>query len=284
MKVSFSKPGGPESLATAPTPATPVEAQVVPPLPANPTNIPPTGTAAIPPVTQAVAVPPQSAPPSSSNAFGGDDDDDMVPGDLVLPRLNIVQKVGEMSNIFRPGDIVLDAALVIADAGKEMQPSASIRVMVLGLQKTYFAEKLEGGQRGRTFQTEADVVAAGGTLDWNESQRLNKSLYQRVCTGLFLIEKPANVTDEKFPYVIAGKNYALALYTMKGVGYTNAARHIKTAKKIGHLRGVGYRGGFWTLCSKLEKYGQNFAFKPVLKQADATTEAFRNEVQALLGF
>lgn len=273
-------------MATAPQPQPPAaatatveaNATIVPPLPANPTNIPPTGTAAAP------APAPAANLPARPNAFGGDDDeDDMTPGDLVLPRLNIVQKVGEMSNIFRPGDIVLDASLVLVDAGKELTPSAPIRIVVLGLQKTYFAEKLEGGARGKTYQSEAEVVADGGTLDWNEAKR-GKQLYQRVCTGMVLVEKPEALKAEKFPHVIGGKHYALALYTMKGVGYTNAARHFKTEKKMGQSRAAGYPGLFWLMSSKLEKYGQNFAYRPVLKQAEHTTEAFRAEMQSVLGF
>lgn len=280
-KISFSKPGAPASMvaghshphATATATAT---ATAHPQAPGNVIDVPTTPTA--------VAVVSHNPPPAPAPAPFSDDDDSFNPGDLVLPRLNIVQKVGDMSNLFTPGSLVMDGSLVIADAPKEMAIGPAIRFVVLGLQPTYFSEKIEGGGRGDTYKTEAEVVAAGGTLDWNEFKRSGKPLYQRVSTGLLLVEQPAGVDAGMFPHQIEGKNYALVLYTMKGVAYTNAARHFKSAKKIGHLREHGYRGAFWTFSAKLEKYGSNYAYRPVVKPAEATTETLRNTVLSTLGF
>ena len=99
-----------------------------------------------------------------------------------------------------------------------------------------------------------------------------------------LVEQPEGVDATSFPHAIEGKNYALALYTMKGVAYTNAARHFKSAKKIGHLRETGYRGSFWQFSAKLEKYGSNYAYRPALKPAEVTTQVLRDTVKSLLGF
>jgi hypothetical protein len=217
-------------------------------------------------------------------AFYDGDEGAFDPGDLVLPRLNIVQKVGDLSNVFPPGTIVLGAQLVLTEAPVQLAVSKPIRIVLLGLQPTTFSEKLEGGARGNYFRTEKEVVDAGGTLDWNEAQVTEKQLYQRVCLGLVAVEQPAGIDGSMFPHTFDGKNYALALYTMKGTAYTNAARHFKSARKIGHLRTTGYRYGSWSFASQLKKYGSNFSYIPVLKPADATTEAFRDQLKALLGF
>jgi hypothetical protein len=80
---------------------------------------------------------------------------------------------------------------------------------------------------------------------------------------------------------------------MKGVAYTNAARHFKSARKMGHLRdevinGVeikrSYRHGVWTLQSQLRKYGSNYAYAPVVLASGPTLEAFRTQVLELLKF
>jgi len=198
--------------------------------------------------------------------------------------LNIVQKVGDLSNVYPPGSIVLGAQLVLSPAPVNMAISSPIRIVVIGLQPTTFAEKLEGGARGNYFRTEKEVVDNGGTLDWNESQATDKQLYQRVSIGLVAVEKPDGIDAAMFPHTFGGKQYSLALYTMKGTAYTNAARHIKSARKIGHLRETGLRHGTWLFASQLKKFGSNFAYIPVLKPAENTSEAFRKELTDLLGF
>ena len=276
-KVAFGqKPGGPETLVpVADLPAGLRTASVE-----NPE-----GAAVTPGTAPALAVAPVApVQPPAKSSFNNDDEEPFETSDMVIPRFSVVQKVGELSNIFPGGSLVLNSTLVLADAGKEFKPSEPIRIVVLGIQPTTFSEKLEGGVRGKYFKSEAEVAADGGTLDWNEHKATKKSLYQRVSTALLLIEKPEKCPIEEFPVTVEGKQYALALYTMKGTSYTNAARHFKTAKKMGHLKQHGYRGGYWTFQSLLKKFDSNFAFIPVVKSAGPTTEAFREEVKALLGF
>lgn len=228
-------------------------------------------------------VAPYQAPPSPA-FYDGDEAEGFDPGDLVLPHLNIVQKVGDLSNIFLPGTVLLGGQLVLTEAPKEMAVGKTCRIIVLGLQPTTFSEKIEGGGRGNYFRTEQEVVKAGGTLDWNESKATNKPLYQRVSIALIAVEKPEGLDDASFPHEVDGKRYALAMYTMKGTAYTNAARHFKSARKIGHLRKDGYRSAYWTFAAQLKKFGNNYAYIPVPRAAEATTEAFRTELKTFLGF
>lgn len=204
--------------------------------------------------------------------------------DLVLPRLVIVQKVGELSTVFPPGSILLGGNLTLIPAPTDMNPGGALRLCFVGLQPSTFAEKVAGGVGGRYCRTKEEVVALGGTTDWNESQATKKPLFQSVCVGLVFIEQPAGIDSAQFPYAFEGKNYQLALYTMKGVAYTNAARHIKSAIKIGWLREAGVTSaGFWTLQAQLKKYGTNYAYTPVLKPAEKTTEEFRVSLRELTG-
>src|SRR5208282_3966077 len=251
-KVSlFSKPGttnlapasAPMPVKSAnPAPATvPAPAPVVVPAPVTPPATapapvqapPPPEVPAVPAVEPTPSVPPASegtteyAAPPPPAFYDGDDGGAFDPGDLVLPRLNIVQKVGDLSNVYPPGSIVLGAQLVLSPAPVNMAISSPIRIVVIGLQPTTYAEKLEGGALGNYFRTEKEVVDNGGTLDWNESQATDKQLYQRVSIGLVAVEKPDGIDAAMFPHTFGGKQYSLALYTMKGTAYTNAARHIK---------------------------------------------------------
>lgn len=261
--------------ATAPTeaPAIEVAATVTSTGPAPA----PTNGALVPHVAQPVAKP----------TFY--DDDNVNAEDIVVPRFNIVQKVGDLSTQYPGGTLLYDTKLVLAVGGNAQELSAPIRVLVLGFQPTKFVEKLEGGAKGNTFNTEAEVAAAGGTLDYSEAEATDKQLYLRLATAMLLIEQPVGpngtpLEASNFPLEFNGKNYGLALYSMKGTSYTNAAKHFKSARKIGVLRNTGYRGCWWTLQSQLKKFGSNYAYIPVVKPADTTSPEFRAWTKEVLGF
>ncbi len=322
-KVSFSNPGT-QSLAAVPTaPVTPTQAPVIDVVatvqPVTPTEVVPVvptqAVAAVAPVTAtastpeasagptgttgspgpavitvtptgsntAVAVVPPVAPPATSGGFH-DDDSVIDAGDLVLPHLNIVQKVGDLSNLFTPGTILLNSNLVLVDAPKPNADSAPVRILVVGWKEKLFIEKLPFGTKGgRIFKAEKQVVDAGGTLDYNESKATGKQLYQRSLTGLILVEQPAGLDATAFPNEFNGKNYALALYTMKGTSYTTGAKPILSARKVGHCR-EGLRAGWWTIQSKLKSTEGNFYFGPVLRPQEKSDPALRAWLTDLLGF
>lgn len=273
-KISFNKPGGTPSLAATETPT----AEVVANVPADAKTI----TATDAPTSTAVVVAPP-APVGTPNG-GFHDEDNIDPRDLSLPRLNIVQKVGELSNVFPPGSLVLDGQLVLQDApaggiGKEGNP---IHVVVLGFQSTKFIEKVEGGGMGRMFGTEAEMVASGGTADFNEAKRLNKAWYQRSTTALALVEQPKG--DKSIGYFgleLDGRKWALVFWTLKGTGFTNGARPIMTKRQIGELKATGYRGGVFKVATKLQKFGANVAYIPVPKLAEMTSDKFRSDLKSL---
>lgn len=234
------------------------------------------------------AVVPQAQVPATNNP-GFHDDQNISASDLKLPRFNIVQKVGELSNNHTHGSIVLDGTLVLAEGPKPNQESAPVRILIVGLQPKKFVEKVAGGERGNFFDTEEQVVAAGGTLDYNEAKASvgtanQKSLYQPLITALILVEKPANVDGSAFPLEIDGKQYALALYSMKGTAYTNAAKHFLTARRMGICK-QGFRYGWWTVTSKLKAYsGGNASYIPIVRPQEKSTENLRKELFDLLSF
>jgi hypothetical protein len=291
--------------ATAPVP-TPPAPPVVPPAPpavapntnqtapAGPLPNPVPTSAALAPVGPTVSVDGQAIPSAADGtapyvapppaAFYENEESGFDAKDLVLPRLVVVQKVGELSTVFPPGSILLGGNLTLVPAPTDMNPGGSLRLCFVGLQPTTFSEKVAGGLGGRYCRTKEEVVKLGGTTDWNEHQALKKPLFQSVCVSLVFIEQPAGVDAAQFPYACEGKNYQLALYTMKGIAYTNAARHVKSAIKIGWLREAGVTSaGFWTLQAQLKKYGTNYAYTPVLKPAEKTTEDFRAALRELTG-
>ncbi|HYG24502.1 MAG TPA: hypothetical protein VEH04_17115 [Verrucomicrobiae bacterium] len=273
-RIEFNKPGTESLVKDVPT-----EAKVLTPNPQTQTaNSEPSSQvpATITGTSTAVAAPPAPY-----------DDDSIDAKDMVLPHFKIVQKVGELSNNFPHGSLLLNGSLVLREGKSKLgEKSEPVRILICGFEPTLFEEKVDyqPGLRGNLCKTEAEVVAKGGTLDYTEAQQTKKPWYQRRATALILVEQVSGLTDNEFPINIAGKNYALALYLMKGSAYTYGAKPIKTQRKIGVLRQNGYRGAFFEIRSELKKFGNNYAFVPVPRALESTTQTFRDELKAVLGF
>ncbi len=228
----------------------------------------------------AAAQPPAVVPPRPF------DDENIDASDITILRLNIAQKVGDLGNQFTPGSLVYDQSLPMIEAPLPNTVSKSIRFVVIGFQPKKFEEKVPFGTQGaQVFDTEEELVKFGGTLDFEEAKTKKIPLFQRSATALLLVEQPEGFDAAAFPHAIDGKNYTLALFKMKGSLYTNGAKTLFTARKIGHLKAGGYRSGFWTFATFLKKHmGGNASFIPVFKPAGVTSPALQQAVVELIGF
>lgn len=222
----------------------------------------------------------------------GDDSDGLRASDIKLPRINIVKKVGPLSEIFTPGDVVLNQEIVIYKSDKidpvtknKIPQSKPLRVVVAGFRPDRYAEKTEGGDMGNIFDSIEEVVAAGGTIDYNEAEATAKPPYQLLSECLVLIEKPEDVDSPEFSYIADGKKYAAALWANKGGDYTNGGKIIRTARKAGWLKDDinpatkeitvrrGYPFGIWEITTTIKQYRSgNFSPIPVLRRPLANFE------------
>jgi hypothetical protein len=157
---------------------------------------------------------------------------------------------------------------------------------VLGFRKRKFVEDVKFGEPANVFKTEIEVAQAGGTLDYDEAKATGMKLYNRLATGLFLVQKPEHIQDEDhltFSHECEGKYYSLALWSMKKTAYTGGAKIIYTARKQGHLWGVSYSAFNWNLTTKFKPFTNgNGAFVPVLTASSRNTPAFMDFVQRVL--
>jgi hypothetical protein len=228
-----------------------VKTEVVP-TPDPETKIETTTTVA-PPVTV-----PQVRPPCCALAPSGLVLGDKLPDfkDIILPRLNLVQNIGGLKDLFDPGTIVFGHVTgeqtilftpqrVDPKTGNVVHPpSPPATVCVLGFRPTRFVEKVVGGARGLIVNTEEEVRANGGTVDYNE-HKLKKAagmkLFQPLADAVIAVEAPAGMTaaaaeNSPFIYEVLGKHYALGLWSMKGSIYTAAAKQVFfTNRAMGYL-------------------------------------------------
>lgn len=260
------------------------------------------GSAAVVPTN--VSVPATTQPPMF-------DDENISFDDIVVPRMNLVQKVGDLSNIFNPGEIVLNQTLVIhqpANKEKNVVGTGPLLITPLGFKKTAYVEKVKGGGRGAYCLSREEVVRLGGTLDYREWKASNGRLkrFEPLATALFLIQRPAHIPDEHhqvFTHEIDGQFYALAFWSMKGTAYTHAAKHFFTARKITFLQRPapgaknadgtpkvdrGYPAFAWTLTTKLEPFNgddgaTNYVIVPVLTPGPKNSDALLTYVKEGIG-
>ena len=228
--------------------------------------------------------------------------------EIILPRLNIVQNIGDLKDTFAPGSLVYDQKVelfvppVIKDGEVKKQGSPPVTLLVLGFRPTRYVEKVEGGGRGMIVDTEDAVRANGGTLDFNEwksKKAAGMKRFECLAEALIAIQRPAHLIakgskpedpDPVFTYdldeIFHGKpgprKFALGLWGLKGTSYTVAKRAFFTARAMGCLKRGGYPSYVFSITSKEESYpGGNKAWVPVCiptAPTDETLLAFARQV------
>ena len=224
---------------------------------------------------QAVQViPAPSALPS--NQLGDDGPIDL--SQIRLPKINIVQRIGELSTIFKPGDILLNRTLVV--------PQPATLVVLTCRPRDQFAEKVSGAEGGRLFDTKEEVASAGGTTDFNLAKATKRPLFRPLATFAVLIEKPESIQDSPlFRNELDGQKYGFFLWSMVGALYTEGAKTFRTAKMTGAPMDLtqGYPTGKWIFTTATKKYNNgNIAEIPVLTPGGPTTLAFQEAAAKLL--
>lgn len=195
-------------------------------------------------------------------------------GDIRWPRLNLVQKSGDLSDNFAPGSFLFNKDVVISD-GK-----TPVRITVLRIRKQY-QEHLPydpSGPQPKTFNTMAEVRGAGGHTAYGEP-----GYYKEIAHIGLLLEAPAGLTDEQkelFIYENEGKQYAVAMWTVGSSAYTSVAKTIFTAASQ-HLKTGLHKGG-WDLTSFKKSDARNSWFVPLIKSAGKNTDGFVTFAEGIL--
>lgn len=227
-----------------------------------------------------------------------DEDNDISIEDIIVPRINLVHRVGDLGLVFNPGEVVLNVTTVIHEPEnkeKGVAGSGPLVIVPINFKRIQFCEKTTGGARGRMLKTEAEVVANGGSLDYNEAKASKgaKAYFERYATALLLIKQPVELLPDAekqiFTHEIDGDRYTLAQYSSKGTAYTAFAKRLMTEKKIGFLREGGYPSFSWFFTTVMKSYpkeggGVNLVPVPLLKPGAKTTQAVRDYIKEGLGF
>lgn len=226
-----------------------------------------------------LAVAPKTETALAVHRTGGDDlSADISRQDIKLPRLNLVGRTSELSNVFSPGSYVISQEAAISD-GK-----TPLTVIANRVRKQY-QTNLDWDTEGRddlmqTVDTIEEVKALGGTI----TNQKGENCWAAIAHVEWLIEKPENLDEEaalKFFVAADGKDHAHVIQTVSGSAYSAIAVGLITARTAGHLKELGFKGGKWKLTSTFKTSGKFSWWLPVLRPAGLTSEAFRADLETL---
>jgi hypothetical protein len=226
---------------------------------------------------------------------------DVLPtlADVILPRVNIVQNIGQLKDLFDPGVLVFNQVTTLFEPAiihpktnvveKPATPPCVITFM--GFKPCQFVEKTVGGARGLIVKTEEAVVANNGTMDYQEWQ-LKKAqgikYFQPMMDALVAIRRPDSLKDRKddpeFVYPVEGNLYTLAYWALRGTAYTELYKKVLApARFMGCLR----EGGYPTWCFNISTFekpyqGGNKAWIPIATPNSRNTPEFMKFVRSVL--
>lgn len=200
--------------------------------------------------------------------------------DIKLPRLNLVNKVGDLSNLFTPGAWVLKKEHQLTDVVKG--EAGTLKVIAVRL-KVEYQESLpyDPNVRPRVFATAEQVRINGGRVAYGRGE----GIFAKVGHIEFLIEKPEKLNEEassEFFYLLGDKEYARVIYTASSTAYAETAQILYSDYRVGHLNKTGLLGGFYTLGAKTKTGDKGSWWVPSLKTAGEVPEAIQAEIKSLI--
>lgn len=258
----------------------------------------PSGPAECIPSASALVIPQVASVAISPPQFFDDGAIDF--SDIIVPRLNCTQRVGEASEIFNPGELVLNKTTVVHipdNKEKNVIGSGPLVFIPIGMKKLQYAEKVQGGGRGLFLNSELEVTSAGGVLNWQEWKASlatpnKKKYFEKYATFLILVEQPKvllpDAEHQVFTHEIDGKYYTVCLLGTKGTWFSGLAKPLMTQRKMGFLK-PGYPTFNFTLTTESKSFandegGKNFAHVPVLGNGPKSTPALLSYIREGLGF
>lgn len=174
--------------------------------------------------------------------------------DIVLPRINLVQKTGPLVDSgMVPGSFVFDKEVPLSN-GKD-----PLKITVLRLVKQY-KQKLEYGDPATplVFTTQQEVIDNGGSLRYGEP-----NYFQEIAHLFLAIAKPENISEQYAGHFYRehnGKQYTNAVYTVASTAFTSVGKKVIKAG-YSQLRD-GLWLGEWNLNSELQKNTKGSWFIP----------------------
>ena len=222
------------------------------------------------PAASAVATVPSGGNSNTPATIGGDATGltgEWTMRDVTNPRINVVAKTGGLVDEgFTPGDIVLQKEITIYK-----RDMASMFAVVLACDKEYQEEMpRDSEEMPRVVKTEAEVLALGGTLDWDTPG----IMFRPKADIDLLLRAPSILTDDEqdfFPFEVEGEFYAIVRLTVAKTAFPPSAGEVGQAVAYGGGSPLSHKG--WSISTRLRKRESNSWFVPVFKRSSKPSAA-----------
>jgi hypothetical protein len=197
------------------------------------------------PLAPTAAVQPSALSTNVAAQAGNDVQGDVNLSDLRLPRINLVQRTGELPERFGFGEFVLNKTCVLA---------RPLEFIALSLKKQYQEKRPQGDtERGAVYDSVEQVQQNGGVIGYGDYQ------FSELAHIFMLIKKPddldkvqdAEAVADLFMYELAGGLWAPVIYSVGRSSYTGLAKPLITARQFTLRKGLWT--GRWHLNSRIEK-------------------------------
>jgi hypothetical protein len=204
--------------------------------------------------------------------------------DIRLPRLNLVNKSGDLSNNFTPGCWVIQKEHQISNVAKDNKEKGEPILVIGARMMKQYQENIPYDEREstptRVFNTAAEVRAENGFI----SRKRGLGNFSEIAHIEFFVQESDALSEDAkalFFYTFGDKKYARVIYTASSTSFSAVAVTMASALR-GHLANTGLIGGFWQLGSVLTKDTKNSWWSPTLRTAGLVEDSVREEIAALI--
>jgi hypothetical protein len=207
--------------------------------------------------TTALAVPETGNELSNIVSMDGQVQGEYTPRDYTIPKLNLVNKTGDLSNTFNPGSFVYNKEVVIGDGKK---PAI---ITIKRIAKFYLQDLPYGsGETPKNFVSIRDVRAAGGALATDMDVEEGADRYSEAMTCIVLV-KSLEKKHPLFPFEYGGEYYALAQWLLTKSAYKQTGRKLFTDSQLALRDGIDTAS--YELVSSIRTNSQGSWYVPVVK-------------------
>jgi len=202
--------------------------------------------------------------------------------DLRLPRLNLVNKSGELADNFTPGTWVVNREHAITTVNSENKNLGNpLTVIAATLSKQYQENtEFDPSTPRKMANTAQEVRELGGRV----SREKGEGNFSELAHIELFVESPEGLSEEAaslFFYEFGGKKYGRFVYTASGGAFSAVAVTMASALKT-YLMESGLIGGSWSLGSTLVKDSKNSWWKPVLRSAARIEPSVIQQIKGVL--
>lgn len=206
---------------------------------------------------------------------------DLELSDIRIPRVNLVQKSSELSEIegWSPGDLAFAKEVKLIPFGQ------SGKVTFIRLKRQY-KECLPYGSETmpKVFDTKEEVLAAGGSLNFKAPNE-----YRPIAHLTMLIEQPQGAEGEDnsalesyFPLSFGGKNYSMAVWTVGSTSYKTVVVELLSAATMFMRNGLHKVAWDLSVSKETSKSTKNTYFVAKVKRAGAHSPEMVEFIESLL--